>query len=216
MKPRDPWPMGQLEGYVSSESVGPNEPVTVHVRSTVGPFRVKLLRRGLTDSVLSNVGIFPDQQVDIPVDAPENGCTWPAATAVAVPSGSPSGLYIIRLSSLDGGVTGEIPFVVTPEAPGTRTDILFSIPSSTYEACLVGVAGACMATETGRFRLVRGANCSPRVSPSALSRPGRSGDTEVPIWEMPFIRWVERNGIVVDYCTSDELHSNPSCSVTTG
>src|SRR5437870_1122879 len=45
----DPWPLTQLEGYVSSESVLPDEPLTVHVRSTIGPFRIQLLRRGLSD-----------------------------------------------------------------------------------------------------------------------------------------------------------------------
>ncbi len=28
-------------------------------------------------------------------------------------------------------------------------------------------------------------------------------------WEMPFIRWLERNGIAVDYCTSVDLHTRP-------
>ncbi|HEX5255285.1 MAG TPA: N,N-dimethylformamidase beta subunit family domain-containing protein [Mycobacterium sp.] len=205
----DTWPMGPLEGYVSSESVRPAEPITVHVRSTVGPFRAELLRRGLTDTLISTLGIFADQQADLPLDGPENGCTWPAAASVTVPVGSPSGLYIVRLSSLDGGVTGEVPFVVTAEAPGAGTGILFAISSSTYEAyCWWG--GRSLYGHGGLDGLHWFENQAFCVSPH---RPYLGPDDLVTpkfqYWEMPFIRWLGRNGIVVDYCTSNDLHANP-------
>ena len=204
-----PWPMVPLEGYVSKENVRPNEPITVHVRSTVGPFRVQILRRGLSDSVVANVGTFPDAPVEIPFDAPENGCTWPVATAVSVPTGSPSGLYIVRLSSLDGAVTAEIPFVVIADAPGVRSEILFAIPSSTYEAYnWWGGRSLYGHGEPDGFHwferaAVRVSPLRPYLGPDDFVTP------KLQYWEMPFIRWLETNGVVVDYCTSNELHSNP-------
>jgi hypothetical protein len=201
--------MGPLEGYVSRESVRPGEPITVHVRSTVGPFRVLLIRRGLSDVVVANLGIVADVPCVIPLDAYENGCGWPAATTVVVPAGSPSGLYVLHVASL-GGLTAEIPFVVIPEAPGSQTEILCSIPSATYEAynwwggrSLYGHGGA------------GGLNWSdPRAYRVSPMRPYLGPDDHVQpklqYWEMPFIRWLERNGVVVDFCTSNELHESPT------
>lgn len=201
--------MGPLEGYVSKESVGPAEPIALCVRSTVGPFRVRLLRRGLSDSAVANVGIFPDEPIDVPDDAPENGCGWPAATDLAVPAGSPSGLYVVALSSLDGAVTAEIPFVVTPDAPGVRTRILFAIPSSTYEAynwwggrSLYG-HGEPDGFQWFERAAVRVSPLRPYLGPDEFVTP------KLQYWELPFIRWLERNGVVVDYCTSNELHADP-------
>jgi hypothetical protein len=206
----DCWPMGPLEGYLSSESVRPREPFTVHVRSKVGPFRVELLRRGLTDTVILEVGICPDEPVDIPLDAPENGCAWPAATTMVVPTGSPSGLYIVRLSSLDHGVTGEVPFIVIAEAPGDRTDTLVAIPSATYEAyswwggrSLYGHGGFDGSLNWAAPMAFGVSPRRPYLGPDDLVTP------KFQYWELPLIRWLEQNGITVDYCTSNELHSNP-------
>jgi len=209
----DPWPLKPLEGYVSNESVVPNEPFSVHVRSTVGPFRIQLFRRGLSDTFVSNVGIFPDVPADLPFDGPENGCDWPPATTLSVPDGSLSGLYIIGLSTLDGGVTGEIPFIVRSDAPGAQTKILFAIPSSTYEAyCWWGgrnlygygmIGGGLNWTFVGKEKAFQVSPRRPYLSPDDFVKQ------KFQYWEMPFIRWCERNGIVVDYCTSRDLHARP-------
>lgn len=206
----DPWPLAQLEGYVSSESILPGEPLNVHVRSTVGPFRIQLLRRGLSDTVVSNVGIFGDVLVDLPFDGPENGCNWPAATSFTVPAGSPSGLYILRLSTLDGGVTAEVPFIVRAETPGVRTKILFAMPTSTYEAynwwggrSLYGhglMGGGFSWAPPSAFRV---SSRRPYLGPDDFVKP------KFQYWEVPFVRWLERNAIVVDYCTSFDLHARP-------
>jgi hypothetical protein len=222
----NPWPLTQLEGYVSSESVLPDESLTVHVRSTIGPFRIQLLRRGLSDVVVSDIGIFPDVPVDLPLDGPENGCDWPAATTFSVPAGSPSGLYILRLSTLDGGVTAEVPFIVRsgarvlpPPVLGAgvgfadrrvRTRILFALPTSTYEAynwwggrSLYGhglMRGGFSWSPPSAFRV---SSRRPYLSPDDFVKP------KFQYWEMPFIRWLERNGITVDYCTSVDLHTRP-------
>lgn len=206
----DPWPLKPLEGYLSSESVLPNEPLSVHVRSSVGPFRVQILRRGLSDAVVSNVGIFADVPVDLPFDAAENGCDWPAATTVSVPPGSSSGLYIMRLSTLDGGVTAEVPFIVRSEESGVRTKILFAVATSTYEAygwwggrSLYGhglLGGGFSWAPPAAFRV---SSMRPYLGPDDFVKP------KFQYWEMPFIQWLERNGIVVDYCTSFDVHSRP-------
>lgn len=86
----DPWPQHPLEGYVSADSVAPLDALTVHVRSEVGPFRIHVLRRGIEDKEVADLGEFPDAVMDVPVDAAENGCKWPPAARWEIPLDSSS------------------------------------------------------------------------------------------------------------------------------
>lgn len=208
----DPWPMQRLEGYVSRESVAPAQSLGIHVRSDVGPFRLEILRRGLTDTSVASLGVFADVSVDIPIDAAENGCRWPESASFKIPFGAASGLYVVRVSALRGGESYEIPFVVRPTSRyrrGRRPRILFAIAASTYEAyCWWGgrslyghglLGGAFGWQMTAAFQV---STQRPYLSPDDFVKP------KFQLWELPFIHWLERNGIEVDYCTSYDLHSN--------
>ena len=206
----DTWPRRPLEGYVSRDSVAPHEPLTIHVHSDVGPFRLQILRRGLADSAVASLGIFPDVAVDTPNDAVENGCHWPATTRFVIPREWSSGLYIVHIATLPGTETYEIPFVVKPDRGHPRTRILLAIASSTYEAynwwggrSLYG-HGVPDSFEWNReTAALRVSTQRPYLSANDFAKP------KFQYWELPFIRWLERQRIDVDFCTSHDLHAHP-------
>ena len=206
----DPWPVQPLEGYLSEDSVAPLEALTVHVRSDVGPFRLHILQRGISDSEVANLGEFPDAVMDIPVDAAENGCQWPAAARWVIPREWSSGLYIFRISSLSGSDTVEVPFVVKSGPGPRRTRILLAIASTTYEAynwwggrSFYGHGISDGSFEWGSGAAFRLSTQRPYLSATDFNKP------KFQYWELPLIRWLERNGIEVDLCTSYDLHVSP-------
>ena len=209
----DPWPLGRLEGYVSQESVAPLQSLGIHVRSEIGPFRLEVLRRGLSDTSMRNLGIFADVQADIPIDASENGCNWPVTTTYNVPYDTDSGLYVVRITALGGGSNFEVPFIVRPDAHDRRAQqprILFAVAASTYEAynwwggrSLYGHGLLGGGFGWGTVAAYQVSTRRPNLSPDDFVKP------KFQFWELPCIRWLERNGIEVDYCTSYDLHDNP-------
>lgn len=205
----DPWPVHPLEGYVSNDSVAPLEALAIHVRSEVGPFRIDILRRGIADIKVADLGDFPDAVLDIPVDAVENGCKWPPAAHWEIPGDWSSGLYIFRISSLSGAETIEIPFVVKSGLDPRRTRILLAIASTTYEAynwwggrSLYGHGIPGGSFEWGSGAAVHLSTQRPYLSGADFEKP------KFQYWELSFIRWLERNGIEVDLCTSYDLHAS--------
>lgn len=184
-----------IEGYTSVASVAPGETLTFHVRAApaFSHFTLEIFRRGVTDTLLKTAhgdAFVPGAQDD--ANLAINGCAWPASdgcTTVIPPDWS-SGYYVARLSS--NGQETWIPFIVRASAPVAA--ILAKLSDTTSQAYTAWGGRSFYSTPF-----------SPRIS---FDRPyGDLGLYE--IYQLPFIRWAEKQGIAIDYCSSLDLHTNP-------
>jgi hypothetical protein len=214
-----------LEGYASPESVEPGNTVNFYVNSRVGPYTIKIFRQdqsedGALIATVDTIQQFP--QLPIGRLDYRDGPTWPPVAELVIPQDWPSGLYLARAETSQGSVQASysllIPFVVRAAIPGSQSRILVFIPNTTYEAynfwggrSLYGLRsmGTTIWTDP-----TSGDPRSPRAFRVAFARPYRENDqANFPIpkwqhWEVPFIRWLARQGIAVEFCTATDLHKD--------
>src|SRR5207249_5487789 len=120
------------------------------------------------------------------------------------PSSWSSGVYVVRLSPIDDPriAPTEIPFVVKPGNPTNST--LYQLPVSTYQAYNAWAGGSLYTVDSRGY-----------------SQPFASFDRpyadlhQFKALDLPFIRWMEREGFKPDYCTSIDLHSDPQLRLST-
>jgi hypothetical protein len=181
-----------IDAYTSRKSVLQGEAIGFRVSNTAADPTVQMTlervgaRAPLGVSVTFAAGAYPT-----PPDAYAVGCGWPSAHAFVVPQDWPSGVYLATLKNADGEETS-LRFVVRPRVPGAS--ILVCIPFFTEEA----------------YNGWGGKRLYPWASPDRSRRVSfeRPGGTD-PKSALPLVRWLEREGIAVDYCASMDLHAEP-------
>ncbi len=190
--------MATIEGYASVASAAPGDTVDFHVRSDTAPsrFTMEIVRRGIDDTSLTSAegdAFVPGPQDD--ANLAINGCDWPAVEScrVVIPADWKSGYYVAKLSG-DGAGT-EIPFIVRSATPGTTSRILVKLSDTTSQAY----------TNWGG----RGLYETPFSPSISFDRPYNDVQGLYEIYQLQFIRWLERNGITVDFCSSLDLHTDP-------
>ncbi|WP_437280257.1 N,N-dimethylformamidase beta subunit family domain-containing protein [Sorangium sp. So ce375] len=181
-----------IDAYTSRKSVVQGEALGFRVSNTAADPTVQMAieriggRASLGISVVFSAGAHAT-----PPDAYAVGCGWPSAHEWSVPPDWPSGVYLATLKNTDGEETS-LRFVVRSRVPGAS--ILVCMPFFTDEA-YNGWGG-------NRLYPWASPDRSRRVS---FERPGGTGATSA----MPLVRWLEREQIAVDYCTSMDLHAEP-------
>jgi len=103
-----------------------------------------------------------------------------------------TGYYVANVAALEG--SARIPFFVRAASPGTATRILLKMSDSTAQAY----------TSWGGRSLYTSPH-APRIS---FDRPYDDLDL-FERYQVPFIRWAERSGIALDFCSSLDLHFDP-------
>jgi len=157
---------------------------------------MEIVRRGISDTTVKTC----EGDAFVPAGAQDDaalavgGCGWPAASGceTVIPPGWRSGYYVAKLSS--NGAEAWIPFIVRA-APGSDAPILAKISDTTSNAY-----------NSWGGRGLYTTPFAPRIS---FDRPY---DDVVGLYEkyqLPFIRWAEKRGYAVDYCSSLDLHTNP-------
>ncbi len=93
-----------VTGYCWPQSVAGGERVALHLSSSgVRPVDVEVAHIGATRTVVYSEAGIPAGDHPTPLDAPERGCGWPAASEVAVEPDWPSGYYEVILTiDVDG------------------------------------------------------------------------------------------------------------------
>jgi hypothetical protein len=190
-------------GYASSTSVAPGGSIDFHLSSdTPGPTNLTVERVGTT--AVSAAVSASLATLSPPAANAWEGFGWPVATTFGVvPIGSwPTGLYRLRDGSND-----VLWFVVRPSVPGVMSTILLHIPFFTYAA--YNPAG-------GKSLYGFNSGGEPnRASKVSFDRPfddqyGLTGDGLAAPKLERLIRWLETEGIVIEYCSSVDLHENQS------
>lgn len=200
---------GAIEAYAGLASVRAGSSFSFHGRDPQASSK--------TDRVhsLSFVRIgWPDQSMltttvklrnrSVPANASTDGCNWPAAYTLNVPSTWPSGLYVAVFGS--GSSTSRVPFVVRPATSAAPKAVMVQIAVTTAQAYnAYGGKSLYAYNSTDGVPAVRVSFDRPHTDPA---------NEAYDQWQGSFVRWLAREGVVADFCTSLDLHRD--ASVLTG
>jgi hypothetical protein len=208
------WRDSDLQGYTSETSLTPGETLHLHVSTPAGvDYRIELFRLGwyggvggrLVACVPSCLGYRSGRTHDPAPTDPATGevrLSWPVTDQLVIPSDWVSGYYLVRLVPSDGGVRGTIPFILR-ESPDRPSPILVEVPVNTWEAY-----NAWGGKSLYDFNSTGGAPAN-RVS---FDRPylwELPGSQPVSKWELPVVRFLEREGYDVSYATDVDVDRDP-------
>ncbi len=196
-----------IEGYAGEVSVPQGGEVALHVSSSQRRFSVEIARLGAKREVVWNGTSDAGAEHPIPEDASSNGCHWPVALRVPIPTPWRSGYYHVTLRVEDRGgkyvrrnrraSESSCYFIVRPAEPGRTSKILLQFSTHTYNAY----------NNWGGFSLYgyngRGGNQGHRVSSQ------RPPESLFPNWEQAFVEWAETNGYTFEYAANGDLESRP-------
>lgn len=191
-----------VEGYTDQQSYAPGDEVVFHLSSSAKQVTLKIARQGpsseaMLEKVIDDVANHP-----IPDRASSDGCKWPGAFTLAIPTQWKSGYYHVELSVKDEidnakSVKSSCYFIVRSASPGSTSRILIQLSTNTYNAY----------TNWGGHSLYafhdRDGLQGHRVS---FNRPQRS---QFESWEGPFVRWAESHGYALEYAANSDLEFRP-------
>lgn len=212
--------------YPADPSVRPGEKLVLHVSTTEPCFRVAFYRVGLDTTHLATSTVRPGHHV--PQGLPDQDWGWPHER-FDIPASWPAGVYLAVLTTAEtadvpaeppsiDARSGQALFVVRGPAQDPSA-ILYKLSWATYQAYNASGGGSMYHT----------ASFAPTVSTTTLTarRPGGGTggrlsfpeaidvyDESTPRegfahWDLPMIRWLESEGVAVDYCTDLDLDRDP-------
>ncbi len=170
-------------GYTDQLSYIPGDTVAFHLSSNQPTVDLTISRVGAqTEQVHQEVGVACAAH-PIADRASSDGCDWPVAWTLPIPSDWKSGYYEVTVKAGgDAGAQGSLFFVVRAGDSQPKSNILLQLSTNTYNAY----------TNWGGHSLY-----------SYHDRDGLQGHQvsfDRPIgsqfgkWELPFVRWAETNG----------------------
>jgi len=186
-------------GYADQLSVVPGESISFHLSSSGEKVDIVIERLGGDKKqVFEKLGVACSTQ-PIPDRASSHGCNWPKTFTLKIPDDWKSGCYIATLSMKqnDKQARSTVLFVVRSARPGKDTKILLQLSTNTYNA-YTNWGGHSLYSYHDRDGLQ-----GHRVS---FDRPLRAQYSN---WELPFVRWAETNGYVIDYAVNSDLEFHP-------
>ncbi len=236
----DPWLRYPIEVFPSQTSVQQGQSISFYVAAgeslrNNALYRIQIYRIGSTDSLYADLGagfvlLYKPLHDSLGNSLPagyypgkllpreyKRGCvsspaSWPIAYTLAVPTNWKSGIYYVKCSLADNpSVSRRGLFVVKEDNPGTTSRILYKLPYSTYQAY----------TSWGGSSLYWSAEPLLAQNNDTVSflRPlGGSGMTDIGAFDLAestFVRWAERAGYVMEYCTNIDLDADVSHSFIT-
>ena len=216
-----------LEGYVSCGSVAQGDAVEFFVNSRVGPYTIRIFRQAEDEVYMTDIPNIQQYSQPFPIGRLDyrDGPSWPPVARLLIPPNWPSGLYLARVEATATSAEAVIPFVVRCAVPGSQARVLVFIPDTTYEAynfwggrSLYGFRSS-IVPGTQYLSWSYGSPFDdyddhqyPRAFRVSFRRPYNvdAGATwpKWQNWEVPLLRWLARNGIAVEVCTSTDLHKD--------
>ena len=186
-------------GYANKLSCVPGEEISFHLSSSGVTVRMLIERQGGTSETVFEKTDIACATQPIPDRASSHGCNWPAAFTMTIPEDWKSGCYVatLILKHDDKETRSTVQFVVRSAEPGKNTKILLQLSTNTYNA-YTNWGGHSLYAYHDRDGLQ-----GHRVS---FDRPLQS---QYPNWELPFVKWAETNGYVIDYAVNSDLEFQP-------
>ena len=208
-----PAPTGSIDGYLGAASAAPGATVTVHgSTSPAATFRVEVFRIGWYAGMGGRLmGCAPDcagsvQGAPQSTPAPEPGtgrvrANWPVSTSFTVGNDWVSGYYVVNFVLTSGPNSGRAtwtPLVVTAP-PEREKNILVHASTTTWQAY----------NNWGGKSLYDYNSTGGRAHKVSFDRPYLTqANTGMYDWEVPFVRWLEREGYDVAYASDIDSHRN--------
>jgi len=186
-------------GYANKLSGVPGEEIAFHLSSSGASVRMVIERQGGTNETVFEKADIACAAHPIPDRASSDGCNWPAALTMTIPQDWKSGCYVatLILKTDDQETRSTMQFVVRSAEPGKNTKILLQLSTNTYNA-YTNWGGHSLYAYHDRDGLQ-----GHRVS---FDRPLTS---QYGNWELPFVKWAETHGYVIDYAVNSDLEFHP-------
>ena len=186
-------------GYANKLSGVPGEEIAFHLSSSGSSVRMVIERQGGTNETVFEKADIACAAHPIPDRASSDGCNWPAAFSMAIPDDWKSGCYVatLILKTDDKETRSTLQFVVRSAEPGKNTKILLQLSTNTYNT-YTNWGGHSLYAYHDRDGLQ-----GHRVS---FDRPLTSQYSN---WELPFVKWAETNGYIIDYAVNSDLEFHP-------
>lgn len=224
-----------VSGYCWPQSVTGGGTVGLHLSSPGGrPVAVEVARVGWRREVVFADGAVPADDLPVPHGAAQDGCGWPAALVIDVDPAWRSGYYEVALEvEVDGRRRRNLAFFVVRPAVGSPTaPILLALSTNTWHAyndvggrnLYTGGTKVSFQRPMAAGHLHKPAGVGSRVTMTATPDPvmaahvgylmrhhlsAWAGSAGWPDWELPFLRWAEREGFAVDVVTNADLEEHP-------
>lgn len=205
-----------IRGYASETSIAPGQSFHLHVAAPPGArYRVLVYRLGWYGGVggrlimcVPGCGSSRAAIAQPPPAAPDPATglfrvPWRVTDQLEVPAGAVSGYYEAELQIVGGahaGAVGSVPLIVRPSPAAPASAVLVQVPVNTWEAYNPWGGKSLYQFGTGRHAV--------EVS---FDRPydQRMFDNMVTNLELPWVRFLERNGIDVSYQTDVDTDTAP-------
>lgn len=194
---------GALEAYASGTSVRQGGSISFHARNPLGSrtkdknFTMTVVKLGVPDQNMLTATVSLRDRV-VPANASSDGCGWPAEYVLNVPVTWPSGLYYATFGA--GVQVCCVPFVIRPASGTVAEKVLVQIPVTTAQAYnSYGGKSLYAYNSTAEVPATNVSFDRPHTDPSNLAFDP---------WQAPFVRWLAKNRISADFCTSIDLHQD--------
>jgi hypothetical protein len=221
----------EIEGYASATSVARGGTVALYVNTRAPTFTLEVFRIGWYQGlgarrVFGPVTLAGTVQPE-PVMETDSGlvdCAWTHPFDLITTGGWTSGVHLARLTANDSGAQSYILFVVRDDE--RAADLLFQLSVTTYQA--YNAWGGKSLYHWGSTEHQRAAKVSfnrpyaaNAQNPAAAFGMGAGEflanlqphpDTYGPSnagWDCNMVRWLEREGCDVAYCTNLDTHARP-------
>jgi hypothetical protein len=191
-----------LEAFAGGASVKAGGSLDFYFRNPAGSFNaavevpLTISRFGWPDRLMRSTRVKVLNKT-VPADASANGClAWGVGYRLDVPLHWPSGLYWATVGA--DAQACAVPFVVRPASGKNGPAVLVQVPVTTAQA--YNPYGG---------KSLYGYNSSNGVPGTQVSFNRPFADPLNPSfdpWQPPLVRWLEKNGIAADFCTSLDLH----------
>ena len=224
-----------VTGYCWPQSAAAGDRVALHLSSAGGrPVSVEVARVGATREVVHRESDLVVGDHPTPGDASTSGCGWPVAADVLVDPSWRSGYYEVLLTiEVDGQDRRDRAFfVLRPDPSTTKATMLWALATNTWHAyndfggrnLYTGATQAALRRPMAPGYLWKPAGAGQRVTvlhppdPLMVAHVGYlrlnhlspwGGSAGWPNWELPFARWVEREGYEVDVVTNADVEEHP-------
>jgi hypothetical protein len=209
----------EIEGYASLTSVNAGGQISFFVNTAESQYRFEMFRLGWyggvgARQVIAAVTLAGTSQT-IPSPDPVTGlaeCRWINPYIVTTPATWVSGIYVVKLTGLTSGAQSYIPLVVRNDRRVSA--YLFQECVTTYQAYNNwGGKSLYGSNSTGSVPAVKVSFDRPYGLATDLYGYGLgSGDLlrTSAAWEYNMLRFLEKEGYDVAYCTDVDTHENPS------